>query len=1622
MKAPFFPLAHIALAMLVVPAAAAAAPVPPAAALPVAADPEWILESSDASGLTLAWKDGHPGVRGGARVVALAVPPGNQASAVAEPDAAGRGSVSVSAPARFRDLSVCALTWDPGAAGIASGSAPASARIRVKFSPLPGAAPWRAAFPPAESSPGEALLKGWLANYAQSRGFRSAPASVPSAGAGTVTTPLGKTAAAGKTSASPLAEGASLPALRIVLKTKGENIEYVPYEALLAAGAPLQSIDPRRMRLYQDGREVPMYVSGEADGRWDRGDYIEFIGKRAAGARSWNSFYAARAVFILVWDGGRPGLRAPAVPVASRTGGIVPTFPADALPALPFAAHVHLEEDEEVLRIGSTSAEEVIDLGSRVQESELTDFWVWKRMGAEKDQADLPLLLPYESAGGSGSGKQAAGGLRITLNLKGVTNNPNANPDHHLKFLLNGKDISLVGGVAHDAIWEGQESFTWTSPQLDASLLTAGKNILTLQKVNDLKTGDGQLVEFQDAFVNWVDLDFPAAYKAVGGALAFGNAFADSTGLRLFRLEGFPERDLSLWDKQGRKLTNFLVTQSGSAWNAAFLDSLPGRADYLASAASKRERPEVRLDTLDDLLDKGQGADYLVITESELLGQALDSLTAFRRKQGLRTRVVLARHIYQAFGDGSMDPAAIRRFVAYAYSDWARPAPTYLVLVGDAGIGFEKSGHTVVPFHPVNIRGWGVAANDDYFAKVSGDDDIADLYVGRLPANDRQQLSDMVQKTLSAERSRPMGHWNNKALLISGFESSFMAQNQVLQGIAVANDRQYSRIDLFPGSPLYRKQLPDFYAQLDSAFSLVSFVGHGGGAVWSDAGVLTLKALGEGKLAGDFPIPLVSSITCLTGFFEDQNAPSLGEEMLRLAKGGAAGFYGAAGYISNLAGEALSSEVLRAAASNAFASNGAVIGQAETMVKLRTGDAFLPILAEFNLLGDPAYGAPFPARSGDLELDPQAASGGTSLAWKASRLASTQGNAEATVFLGDSAVGASPGVVADRSLSGSRTFRDPIPPVQNGKVIVHYWNDKESHVASAPFSGLDWLIDSVAIEPADAAPGDSVRIRAKLTTAYPAIAFAGGVALWAVGGETAPQFPPENQIGLSAEDGSHLVTLGKVRLDLPPSDAAGPKLHVAFRLLANPLDGKGQPAGDVLNLSSRSYALALSELPRLELRALAFGLPVQDELGVWVRVRNRGYGAAKGFSLSLTADAEGPEPIIDTRRYGKDLGMGGTDSVFFPLADSILMGKRLRASLIPAKEGDLSGSGSSQDTVFHVITAALSGRSDTLRLDSLGHGLSLAAASGKPRRAFARTLAVSALPAHLAPPQGSLPVTAWSIEAADFAGAGFVLSAAGGAAAKAAVANPAKAWHYRPPAGQTWIRLDTLAGSAGAIAARGVRAGDYALLINQDATPPLIQISSRGQALLDDDYVPLNTPIDVVLRDGAGIDLALRPPTLSSRMQTLDSSNHSIESGNAFPSLARLAFTPSRRADRDSLTVTASDISGNVATRTLAYRMGEKLSIRDLGSYPNPFADTATFVYSLTDFCDQVDVRIYSRAGRPVRSLAQRNVVGYQEVAWDGKAEDGGEVANGLYFLKITAKTGSKEATRVYKLFKKKRK
>jgi hypothetical protein len=92
---------------------------------------------------------------------------------------------------------------------------------------------------------------------------------------------------------------ASRPAAKISVKNEGW---YRVSQAELVAAGFDAAVDPRLLQLYVDGKQQPMIVSGEDDGRFGPGDAVEFYG---TGLDS--PFTDSRVFWLVVGD--RPGLR-----------------------------------------------------------------------------------------------------------------------------------------------------------------------------------------------------------------------------------------------------------------------------------------------------------------------------------------------------------------------------------------------------------------------------------------------------------------------------------------------------------------------------------------------------------------------------------------------------------------------------------------------------------------------------------------------------------------------------------------------------------------------------------------------------------------------------------------------------------------------------------------------------------------------------------------------------------------------------------------------------------------------------------------------------------------------------------------------------------------------------------------------------------------------------------------------------------------------------------------------------------------------------------------------------------------------------------------------------------------
>jgi hypothetical protein len=97
----------------------------------------------------------------------------------------------------------------------------------------------------------------------------------------------------------------------------------------------------------------------------------------------------------------------------------------------------------------------------------------------------------------------------------------------------------------------------------------------------------------------------------------------------------------------------------------------------------------------------------------------------------------------------------------------------------------------------------------------------------------------------------------------------------------------------------------------------------------------------------------------------------------------------------------------------------------------------------------------------------------------------------------------------------------------------------------------------------------------------------------------------------------------------------------------------------------------------------------------------------------------------------------------------------------------------------------------------------------------------------------------------------------------------------------------------------------------------------------------------------------------------------------------------------------------------LYFSIDSLLSLKKVFNYPNPFASETYFTFILTDYADEIKIKIYTIAGRLIQDIQvppQGNA--YYRVYWNGRDHDGDNIANGIYFYKVIAK-GNGSATEV---------
>ncbi|MEQ1834009.1 MAG: C25 family cysteine peptidase, partial [Candidatus Eisenbacteria bacterium] len=104
----------------------------------------------------------------------------------------------------------------------------------------------------------------------------------------------------------------------------------------------------------------------------------------------------------------------------------------------------------------------------------------------------------------------------------------------------------------------------------------------------------------------------------------------------------------------------------------------------------------------------------------------------------------------------------------------------------------------------------------------------------------------------------------------------------------------------------------------------------------------------------------------------------------------------------------------------------------------------------------------------------------------------------------------------------------------------------------------------------------------------------------------------------------------------------------------------------------------------------------------------------------------------------------------------------------------------------------------------------------------------------------------------------------------------------------------------------------------------------------------------------------------------------------------------------------------SVTRRFIVTAASGQLGIRDLIPFPNPFDNTGTnfsFFLQGTEPAD-VKIHVFTQSGRSIYTNVVRDLnPGYHQIAWDGKDAEGDELANGVYFFRLSVSTSSGGST-----------
>lgn len=1393
----------------------------------------------------------------------------------------------------------------------------------------------------------------------------------------------------------------------------------------------LDTLDPRRLELMDENGTVPIHFVGETDGRFNSSDFFEFYGRRHSGDTGYMDDYTAENVYSLYLKDSL-GAR-----MAVENGGLIESNSARYIVPDAYEFTAHFEEQSVSDKLGRG--------WSAINPTYYKeDVWFWKKISAPNlEIVPIELQYPIDSTIRTAS---------TTVALHGLTYSETLIPgqwDHEASVRIN-------QGMVNTHTWVGQtEKVFQNANPIPNSFLRHGTNNVFISLSGNTVMGDREQV-----LLDYIKVKYWRQYRTMDDQLKFTKPSNRPGGLYQFVLQGFSSGDISVY-KIGSSVFNNMQIESfdlsGMApWTVTMQDSVASTAiEYYACTEGQKMLPKLgRLDLPSDLRNPSNQAEIIVISRRDLIeSEGGVRIKDLYEMKGYTVKMVDYQDILDEFNHGIRDAQSIKDFLVYAYNNWADPQLRHVLLLGE-GVDDERDNSpsrqfAVIPVKKTWTYKHGATASDNWYACVVGSDTVPDISIARIGVWRADQIPAVVTK-MENYHNLPLANrlWSSHLTFTSGGKITdsndiFAQQSERIKRRNVSDDYRVTRVYTSTQSVS-----PDYFGgtfalkdAINSGTQYVQFMGHGGGRIWADYNLFNFNDVAT---LNNQTYPIVVSLACYASAFDTNGTASISEALIMQANKGSIatlGFSGL-GYLDQDEDWGLAfTEAL-------FKHNLPSAGEALQFALARFFTTTTSTAARYALtngasfLGDPTIKPRKPLREVQVSAANHVLAQGDTLRVSA-------------VF--------PPSVTAARLFimkENEKVINVPFDlPVINGNYNATYvvpatgadgytrtiyvagYSSQNEYVGTSAFGVGRPAVFHQAIQPANPTWQDSVSFVGRAYAPTPILSMTCKVRTDSVGTTitwvdlpmqlqdaatntwvTTSRLDPQRtgkeifyKYGINTEDGYYESFLKNLVYAGPDLFLRDVKLEAEGNefMLKVLVSNVGNAAS--INTDLRLY-VSINSSPQTLFSTQTLGPVAVNEMR-WESIPLAGL-AAGNVSFEVRANWGNSFPEWHLFYNTNNIVYLTQPFNYHSVTSSGLIIPSVDNNVLCEIPPDLVPAGGS--SVFYVNSAG------TLTANNQPdiHAIKLRSSDGAAEPVSSLAYEIKTLDSALVDSTGTF-LNGKRMKLT------FYYSVQDQTTQSQEAENSFKIYRW-DASGRKWIlQGGNVSISDDRVVFEVRRHGIYTIYRNRDLIRPTIDVNVQDQEFTVGGYVSGKGTISLLLSDANGIDVF--DNSIKLYLNGTQVSEEEYVASVNLDNINRIPIKYQLNLSRGNYTlvVDCKDVNGNFNTREIQFIVNETFNITKIGNYPNPVLGRAEdpkndgrtrFTYVLTDDADQVTIKVYTVAGRLVKTFANLPTgVGYHEFprtlyGWDCKDEGGFPLANGVYFYKVIARKGSKTIEKTMKM------